>query len=290
VNASPEKPVRVLFVDDEPGIRATLPTILEQQGFTVMAVGSIDEALTAIMSAQFDVLISDLNIGQPGDGFVVVSAMRRTQPNCVTLILTGFPGFESALQAIRSQVDDYLIKPTPVPTLISLVKEKLTKRQPGIATPNKRIADIIRENTFGIAQRALQYMKSDPVLGKLPITDEQRIQHTPHAVEQLATMLQAGEPERSGASHIRNSEERGAKRLLLGYTVPLLAVHLRLVERAIYEVIQENLLSLNLSYLMQDLKSLNAALSVQLEHTLRGYLAAEQRGTNPHLRGRKTSE
>lgn len=270
--------IRVLFVDDEPGIRTTLPAILEQQGFTVTAVGRVDEALAAITSAQFDVLVSDLNIGQPGDGFVVVSAMRRTQPNCVTLILTGFPGFESALQAIRSQVDDYLIKPTPVPTLVNLIKNKLAEHQPGTATANKRIAHLLRENTFEIAQRALKYMKADPLLRKLPIKDEERIQHTPHALEELAAMLASPETDQATATSVHAAEMRGAKRLMLGYTIPLLAVHLRLVERAIYEVIQENLLSLNLSYLMLDLRLLNDALSVQLEYTLRGYLEAERRG------------
>jgi len=77
--------VRVLFVDDEPGIRLTMPQTLEQHGFSVTAVGTVNEALAEIMSAQFDVLLSDLNIGQPSDGFTVVSAMRRTQPECVTL-------------------------------------------------------------------------------------------------------------------------------------------------------------------------------------------------------------
>src|ERR1035437_1415156 len=125
------EPVRVLFVDDEPGIRLTMPEILHQHGFSVTAVGTVNEALAVITSAQFDVLISDLNIGQPGDGFTVVSAMRRTQPECLTLILTGYPGFETALQAIRSQVDDYLIKPTPVPTLINLIEEKLKNSKPG---------------------------------------------------------------------------------------------------------------------------------------------------------------
>jgi len=85
------EPVRVLFVDDEPGIRLTMPQILRQQGLRVRAVGTVSHALAEITSAQFDVLISDLNIGQPGDGFTVVSAMRRTQPKCVTIILTGYP-------------------------------------------------------------------------------------------------------------------------------------------------------------------------------------------------------
>ena len=125
------EPVRVLFVDDEASIRLTMPEILKQHGFSVTAVGTVPDALAEITSAQFDVLISDLNMGHPGDGFTVVSAMRRTQPNCVTLILTGYPGFDSALKALRNQVDDYLIKPADVPTLVSLIEKKLQQRTPG---------------------------------------------------------------------------------------------------------------------------------------------------------------
>ena len=83
---------RILFVDDEPNICLTMPAILRQHGYDVTAVGTVSEALTQILAAQFDILISDLNIGHPGDGFTVVSAMRRTQPTCITLILTGYPG------------------------------------------------------------------------------------------------------------------------------------------------------------------------------------------------------
>ena len=50
------------------------------------------------------------------------------QPTYMTLVLTGFPGFETALEAIRNQVDDYLIKPVDVPTLVSLIEKKLKQR------------------------------------------------------------------------------------------------------------------------------------------------------------------
>jgi DNA-binding NtrC family response regulator len=106
--------------------------VLRQHGFSVTAVGTLNEALDEIASTQFDVLISDLNLDCQADGFIVVSAMRSTQPNCLTLILTGYPGFETALEAIRNQVDDYLIKPADVPTLVSLIQEKLQQRK---ATP-----------------------------------------------------------------------------------------------------------------------------------------------------------
>ena len=212
------EPVRVLFVDDEPGIRLTMPEILHQHGFSVTAVGTVNEALAVITSAQFDVLISDLNIGQAGDGFTVVSAMRRTQPNCVTLILTGYPDFGTALDAIRNQVDGYLIKPAQIPTLVSLIEQKLKNREPGAGVATKRIAQILRENTFEITQRALTEMKSDALLGKLPLTDEQRVEHTPQVLEELVTMLDSEEPNRTQPSTIDAAELRGARRYQFGYT------------------------------------------------------------------------
>jgi len=122
-------------VDDEPGIRLTMPEVLRQHGFSVTAVGTVNEALAEITSAQFDVLISDLNFDHPADGFIVVSAMRRTQPNCVTLILTGYPGFETALEAIQNQVDGYLIKPAQIPALVNLIGAKLQQRNSGTLPP-----------------------------------------------------------------------------------------------------------------------------------------------------------
>jgi CheY-like chemotaxis protein len=268
---------RILFVDDEPSLMLTMPAILRQHGYDVTAVGTVGEALTQITTAQFDVLLSDLNIGHPGDGFTVVSAMRRTQPTCITLILTGYPGFDSALEAIRSQVDDYLIKPAVIPNLLKLIEQKLQNPRPGTGAATKRLSQLLRENTFAITQRALKQMKSDPRLGAIPITDEQRIEFMPSKLESLAAMLESAESAQMTEAAIQAAKTRGLKRYQQGYSIPLLVTYLRFVEQAIYDVVHENLLSLNLSYFMFDLKRLNTSLSIQLEHTLLAFLNAEQR-------------
>lgn len=51
--------LRVLFVDDKSGIREALPPILERHGFVVTRSSTVNEALSEITSALFDVLISD---------------------------------------------------------------------------------------------------------------------------------------------------------------------------------------------------------------------------------------
>ncbi len=102
----------------------TLPEILRQHGFEVAVAATVPEALKIISTENFEVLLSDLNIGEPGDGFTVVSAMRRIQPSATTIILTGYPAFESALRAIQSQVDDYLVKPADIASLVGKIRGK----------------------------------------------------------------------------------------------------------------------------------------------------------------------
>lgn len=120
---------RLLFVDDEPSIRLTLPAILQSNGFDVRVAASVEEALAEISQQEFDVLLSDLNIGTERDGFDVVKAMRQAHPRCVTILLTGYPAFETAVEGIRHQIDDYVVKPADIDALVRMMNEKLLARQ-----------------------------------------------------------------------------------------------------------------------------------------------------------------
>lgn len=120
---------RLLFVDDEPSIRLTLPAILQNHGFEVSVAGSVNEAVAQIAKNEFDVLLSDLNIGSERDGFDVVKAMRQAHPRCVTILLTGYPAFETAVEGIRHQIDDYVVKPADIDSLVRLMNDKLMARQ-----------------------------------------------------------------------------------------------------------------------------------------------------------------
>ena len=75
-------------------------------------------------------LLSDLNIGEDGDGFTVIRAMRKAHPKCVAILLTGYPAFETAVQSIEDQLDGYLVKPADLDSLVSLIERKLRARTP----------------------------------------------------------------------------------------------------------------------------------------------------------------
>ena len=120
---------RLLFVDDERAIRETLPPILKRYGFTVTVAATVQEALGEICKQQFDVLLCDLNIQCEGDGYEVVRAVRAIDPACAIVILTAFPGVESAVEGIHQDIDDYVLKPTSADELVALLAEKLAARR-----------------------------------------------------------------------------------------------------------------------------------------------------------------
>ena len=71
---------RLLLADDDEAVREMLQAALERDGFEVVAVARVKDALSRIAEEKFDVLLSDLHMPRAGDGFTVVGAMRNTHP------------------------------------------------------------------------------------------------------------------------------------------------------------------------------------------------------------------
>src|SRR4030081_1889326 len=101
---------RVLLAEDDDAVRDMLRAALERDGFEVISVANVREALSCIATEKFDVLLSDLHMPHAGDGFTVVSAMRHTHPNAVTLVLSGYPAIDEALTDIRLQAGEVLVE------------------------------------------------------------------------------------------------------------------------------------------------------------------------------------
>jgi DNA-binding NtrC family response regulator len=120
---------RLLFVDDEPGIRNTLPEILRRYGFSVTVASTVSEAIEHICNQPFDLLLCDLNIESEADGYKVVRAIREVNPKCVVIILTGYPGLETALEGIHLAIDDYIVKPAKADVLVAQLAERLAARR-----------------------------------------------------------------------------------------------------------------------------------------------------------------
>src|SRR6202040_4064485 len=131
---------RVLLVDDDEAVRSMMGMTLEGKGFDVVSVASVTEALKLITTESFDVLITDLHMPNPSDGFAVVTAMRHAQPDALTLLVSGYPDVKSAMDTILLQVDEIIVKPFEVGKLAEMVHEKLLTHKPSAQMQKERVA------------------------------------------------------------------------------------------------------------------------------------------------------
>lgn len=261
---------RILFADDEPAIRITLPAILEQEGFDVSVAATVPEALAFINRESFDVLLADLNIGEHGDGFTLISAMRRVQPQAVTLILTGYPDFETALQAIRNQVDDYLTKPAEIKHLVATIKEK--SANPGRVAPIqvKRLSTVLRESVDEIVSEWLGEANRDTMLSSLPLTRKERLDHLRLIIEELAKRIEAG-PNVIADNDKKGATRHGQERYEQGYTVRRILIEARLLHSVISRVLHKHLLSIDMSTCISDLMLMGEGLHEEFEESIRAF-------------------
>jgi ActR/RegA family two-component response regulator len=271
---------RLLFVDDEPIIRLSLAAVLAKHGFQVSTAATVAEALQKITSEEFDILLSDLNIGNPGDGLTVVSAMRRTQPDAVTMILTGYPAFETALEAIRQQVDDYIVKPANIPMLVSTIENNLaTPARQRQLPPPKRVAMILQEHAKRIEELWLAAVEDDDALSQMPLTREQRLDYLGGILETVICTAQSYSGEEVKKKP-RSADESNLSRPFEGFTASTVLAEFCLLRRIIAQIVQENLLAVNLSYVVPDLARVNGSLDEQAQAAL-GTLS-EQTAANAH--------
>ncbi|MFI5275085.1 MAG: response regulator [Ktedonobacterales bacterium] len=120
---------RLLVVDDDPGVRATLAAVLRGQGYAVWTAGQASDALARLDEMGFDLVLTDLQL-EDADGLDLLETVRRHAPGTPIVVMTGYAALESALSALHAGAYAYLIKPTDVDELCVTVARGLEHRQP----------------------------------------------------------------------------------------------------------------------------------------------------------------
>jgi DNA-binding response OmpR family regulator len=118
---------RLLIVDDETHIRASLTKSLSLVGYSVEEASSGEEALALLERQSFDLMLLDMVM--PGiRGMETLRQARQLQPDLSIIILTGNATLETAIAALRSEVTDYLLKPAGIHEIIDAVTRALQKQ------------------------------------------------------------------------------------------------------------------------------------------------------------------
>jgi len=117
----------ILIVDDEPVARQSLSDILKLEGYTVSSASNGQAAVEIVRTHSIDLMIVDLKM--PGmDGLEVVQVANQVSPETEVVILTAYGSTETAVQALRLRIHDYLLKPASPAQVLASVKKGLSRR------------------------------------------------------------------------------------------------------------------------------------------------------------------
>ena len=263
--------IKVLVVDDDEIMRATLTVVLEQSGFGVTTAANVPDALKHISGPDtYDVLLSDLHMPGAGDGLTVVSAMRHVNPAAVTLLLSAFPEMTAAAEAILQQADEILVKPMDLLSLIEIIHQKMaTRLQPKPELED--VATILERSVEQIIQRWHERVQREEMLMAVPMKDEQRSGHLPGLLREIVARLRMGNPPSTSETTFFTAAEHGSSRFAHGYSAAMLVDEYRILQSSIFNTIQNNLNNIDYSIVLTDVMALADEIAFQLSQSIASY-------------------
>jgi heavy metal response regulator len=132
--------MRILVVEDEPGIARFIRQGLSEAGYAVDVASDGEEGLDYALAAPYDLLVLDILLPKM-DGLRLLRELRERGMRTPVLLLTARDTVEDRVQGLDSGADDYLVKPFAFPELLARVRA-LLRRPPLQSNPVLRVGDL----------------------------------------------------------------------------------------------------------------------------------------------------
>ncbi|MBL8719841.1 MAG: sigma-54-dependent Fis family transcriptional regulator [Myxococcales bacterium] len=186
--------MKVLIVDDEPGVRFTLASALEAPGFEAVEAASGPEALELVEDV--DVVVTDLVM--PGmDGLALLAAIRARDPELPVILLTAQGSERTAVQAMKAGAYDYLTKPFHVDEVRLAVSRAAEARRLRRRSRDLSIERQLGRPVVGTAPAFVAVLEAAHRVGQRDVTVLVRGE-TGTGKELVAELLHAASPRRKG--------------------------------------------------------------------------------------------
>ena len=167
------RPVRVLVLEDDAGLRRGIERHLKRSGAEVTATASIEEAMSALARMpEFHAFVTDLRLPD-GNGLEVLSRMPASAKRPATIVMTGEATVETAVGALRLGALDYLLKPFSMEALDETLRRVVAHgAEPRASTPDAGAAEAWRErHAPQLLGRAPKLLEVFEVLRRVAPTD-----------------------------------------------------------------------------------------------------------------------
>lgn len=267
---------KVLLVDDDDAVREMMTATLELKGFEVVAARGVADALQHIAAEGFDVLITDLHMPNPGDGFTVITAMRHSQPKALTLLISGFPDVQSAMAAILLEADEIIVKPFEIGELADRLRGKLLHRKPAVRIEKERVAAILQRCLNTVVHDWLARIRRSEELNHIRLSDLERTGHLPRLLEDLVDRLKKSNATTKDSDAVPSPAAitHGELRYRQGYTPAMLVHESRILQVTLFGTLQSNLSFLDFSLLLPDVMTIADEVDAQLTQSMDSYMNA----------------
>lgn len=143
-----------MIVDDDPVALDLLREVLSKEGYEVVSALSAEEAISQGIENIFDVIITDVRMGEK-DGMDVLRSFKKTSPETAVIMITAFGSIDTAIEAIREGAFDYISKPFKLEEIKITVRRALEQRR------------LLRENQY-YRQELLEKYQFKNVIGRTP--------------------------------------------------------------------------------------------------------------------------
>ena len=122
----------ILIVDDEPRILLLLASLLKANGFKVETARDGESALEIVKKGGIDITVTDLRM-QPMDGMTLFKEIKAIRPGMPVILLTAYATVETAIEAMKNGIFDYLTKPFKVDDMVACLKRAEEHLKGGVA-------------------------------------------------------------------------------------------------------------------------------------------------------------
>jgi DNA-binding NtrC family response regulator len=144
----------LLVVDDDPITLDLLKEVLSKEGYGVETALSGEEAIKQGMDTFFDLIVTDVRMGEK-DGMEVLRSFKKISPETTVIMITAFGSIETAIEAIREGAFDYISKPFKLDEIRFTIRRALEQRR------------LLQENKF-YRQELLDKYQFENVIGRTP--------------------------------------------------------------------------------------------------------------------------
>jgi DNA-binding NtrC family response regulator len=134
--------VAILVAEDDVEVGRSLSKILASEGYSVKWVENGEQAIFASYEQFFNVALIDIRLPDM-DGIDLLKKLRKTEPEMVKIIITGYPSLENAVEAVNRGADGYILKPFDPEKLLAMIKKHLGKQKENVKFDEKKVAEYI---------------------------------------------------------------------------------------------------------------------------------------------------